>query len=54
MMPPNAHLQHLKVLKLFVYIQYGCGMQTMRVFSLNHDAATSYRAGKLASYGNKG
>jgi hypothetical protein len=22
---PYAHPQHLKVLKLFVYIQYGCG-----------------------------
>jgi len=28
--------QDLKVLKHFVYIQYGCGMQSMGVFSLNH------------------
>jgi len=40
--------------KLLVYIQYGCEMQSMRVFSLNHDTATSYRAGKLASYGQNG
>jgi hypothetical protein len=41
-------------LKLFVYIQYGCGMQSMRVFSLNHDTATSHRAEKLASFGQNG
>ena len=34
---PYAHPQHLKVLKHFVYIQYGCGMQSMGVCSLNHD-----------------
>ena len=32
-----------QVLKHFVYIQYGCGMQSMGVFSLNHDIAKSYR-----------
>ena len=31
---PYAHPQHLKVLKHFAYIQYGCGMLPMRVFSL--------------------
>jgi hypothetical protein len=33
MMHPYAHPQHLKVLNLnhFVYIQYGCGMQSMGV-----------------------
>jgi hypothetical protein len=45
MMHPYAHPQHLKVLKLFVYIQYGCGMQSMGVFSLYHDTTTSYRLG---------
>ncbi len=45
MMHPYAHPQHLKVLKHFVFIQYGCGMQSMGVFSLNHDTATSYRLG---------
>jgi hypothetical protein len=40
-----AHLQHLKVLKHFAYIQYGCGMQSMGVWSLNHDTAISYRLG---------
>jgi hypothetical protein len=44
-MHPYAHPQHLKVIKLFAYIQYGCGMQSMGVFSLNHDTATSYRLG---------
>jgi len=38
---PYAHPQHIKVLKHFVYIQYGCGMQSMGVWSLNHhDIAT--------------
>ena len=45
-MHPYAHPQHLKVLKHFVYIQYGCGMQSMEVCSLNHDTATSYRLGQ--------
>jgi hypothetical protein len=44
-MHPYAHPQHLKVLEHFVYIQYGCGMQSIGVFSLNHDTATSYRLG---------
>jgi hypothetical protein len=42
---PYAHPQHLKVLKHFGYIQYGCGMQSMGVCSLNHDTTTSYRLG---------
>ena len=42
---PYAHPQHLKVLRHFFYIQYGCGMQLMGVWSLNHDTATSYRLG---------
>jgi hypothetical protein len=29
-------------------------MQSMGVFRLYHDTATSYRAGKLASYGQNG
>ena len=44
-MYPYAHPQHLKLLKHFVYIQYGCGMQSMGVCSLNHDTTTSYRLG---------
>ena len=44
-MHPYAHPQHLKLLKHFVYIQYGCGMQSMGVCSLNHDLTTSYRLG---------
>jgi hypothetical protein len=42
---PYAHQQHLKLLKHFVYIQYGCGMQSLGVCSLNHDTTTSYRPG---------
>jgi len=45
MMHPYAHPQHLKVLKHFLCIQYGCGMQSMGVWSLNHDTTTSYRLG---------
>jgi hypothetical protein len=41
----HAHPKHLKVLKHFVYIQYGCGMLSMGVCSLNHDTTTSYRLG---------
>jgi len=44
-MHPYAHPQHLKVLKHFVYTQYGCGMHSMGVCSLNHDTTTSYRLG---------
>ncbi len=42
---PYAHPQHLKVLKHFLYIQYGCEMQSMGICSLNHDLTTSYRLG---------
>ena len=37
---PCTHLQHIKVLKHFIYIWYGYGMQSGVVCSLNHD----YRA----------
>jgi hypothetical protein len=40
---PYTHPQLIKVLKHFVYIQYGCGIQSMGVCSLNHDTTTSYR-----------
>jgi hypothetical protein len=33
----------MKVLNHFLYIQYGCGMQSGMVYSLNHDTITSYR-----------
>jgi hypothetical protein len=42
---PYAHPQHLKVLKYFLYIQYGYGMQLMEAVGLNHDTTTSYRLG---------
>ncbi len=38
---PYAPPQHIKVLKHFVYICYGCGMQFARLWSLNHDLTTS-------------
>jgi len=39
---PYAHPQHMKVLKHAVYFQYGCGMQSVVVYSLNHDTTMSY------------
>ncbi len=39
---PYAHPQHMKVLNHFVYIQYGCEMQSGMVYSLNHDTITSF------------
>jgi len=47
---PYAHPQHLKVLKHFVYIQYGCGMQSMGVYSLNHDTTTSYTDSAIPTF----
>jgi hypothetical protein len=38
---PYAHPQHMKVLEHFVYFQYGCGMQLVVFYSLNHDTMTS-------------
>ncbi len=38
---PYAHLQHIEVLKHFIYIWYGCGMQSTGVLSLNHGITTS-------------
>jgi hypothetical protein len=40
---PQAQPQHMNVLKHFIYLQYGCGMQTARVCSLNHDITLSLR-----------
>jgi hypothetical protein len=40
-----AHPQHLRVLKHFVYIQYGCGMHLMGVCSFNHDTTSSLGLG---------
>ena len=39
---PYAHPQHMKVLNHFLYIQYRCGMQSVVVYSLNHDTTMSY------------
>jgi hypothetical protein len=39
----NTHPQHMKVLKtLYSYIQYGCGMQSAGVYSLNNETSTSF------------
>jgi hypothetical protein len=38
-----THTQHIKVPKYFVYIQYGCGIQSEACCGLNHDITTSYR-----------
>jgi len=40
---PYAHPQHIKVLKHFVYIWHGCGMDSKWVWSLNHEITTSLR-----------
>ena len=39
---PYAHPQHVKVLNHFLYIQYGCEMQSVMVYSLNHDTIMSF------------
>ncbi len=41
-MHPYAHPQYMMVLKHFIYIQYGCGMQSAVVYSLNHDTTMSF------------
>jgi hypothetical protein len=38
---PDAPPQHIKVLKNFVYIWYGCKMQSVGVWSLNYHITTS-------------
>ena len=32
----------MKVLTHFLHIQYECGMQSVAIYSLNHDATTSF------------
>jgi hypothetical protein len=39
---PYAHPQHMKVLKHFIYIQYGYGKQSVGVYSLIHDTTMSF------------
>jgi hypothetical protein len=41
--PYNVHPKHIKVLKHFVYIQYGCGIHSKRGCSLNHFMTSSQR-----------
>jgi hypothetical protein len=37
----NAFPQHMKVLKHFIYVYYGCVMQSGVVYSLNNDTTMS-------------
>ena len=37
-----AHPQHMKLLNHFIHIQYGYEMQSVVVYSLNHDTTTSF------------
>ncbi len=39
---PYAHPQHIKVLNHFIHIQYRYGMQSVVVYSLNHDTTMSF------------
>ena len=39
---PNAIPQHMKVLKHFIYMYYGCVMQNGDVYSLNNDTTMSF------------
>jgi hypothetical protein len=39
----SAHPQRIKVLKHFVYIWHGCGVDSKWVWSLNHDITASLR-----------
>jgi hypothetical protein len=41
---PNAFSQHMKVLKHFIYMYYGCVMQSGVVYSLNNDTTMSLLA----------
>ena len=50
---PHMHRQHIKVLKHFVYIQYGCGIQSEDCCSLSFDIMTSHRLTGLHSLPTK-
>ncbi len=39
---PNAIPQHMKVLKHFIYMYYGCVMQSGVIYSLNNDTTTLF------------
>jgi hypothetical protein len=39
---PYAHPPDMKALKHLIYNQYGCGMQSVVVYSLNHDTTMSF------------
>jgi hypothetical protein len=40
--PLYAYVPHLKVLKHFIYVHYGCGKQSMVVYSLKASTMTSW------------
>jgi len=43
MVHPYAHPQHMKLLNHFIYIHYGCEMQSAVAHSVNHDTTMSFR-----------
>jgi hypothetical protein len=47
-----AHPLHVKVLKHFTYIQYGCGMQSTGAWSPNHHITTSLRLSPIPIFLN--
>jgi hypothetical protein len=47
---PYTHPLHTKVLKHFLYIWWGCGMQSMVAWSLNHDVTTSLGLGPTPNF----
>ena len=50
---PYAHPPRIKVLKHFIYIQYGCGMQSVVVPSLNHGSTISFGSILLLHFSKK-
>ena len=47
---PYAHKQHNKLLKHFVYIWYGCGIQSVMVWSLSHYLTRTLRLNHTPSF----
>ncbi len=46
---PHANLHHIKVLKPFLYVQYEWGVQSLGVWSLNHDITITTSLGLSTS-----
>jgi hypothetical protein len=51
MVHPYAHPQHMKVLNHFIHSQYGCRMQSVVAYSLNHDT-TAHLGSTLPQFSN--